>query len=206
MGRSDMTFSFLRHTAFDVWRTANDSGLYELGIEVDRHIVTDENAAGLQRSVPRQAELFAVDFRCRRESQARIAPWILSGWGRSFNGKYHLAGDAANGQVALDRQFSVAGAGDTRRLEEQRGELLCVKEVLAFQVCVALGIACVDGGHVYRSLDARVNVIGLIQSQHSSDGCELPLHIGDHHVLDLEFSHGMDRVDIPGSGVDLRRS
>ena len=85
---------------------------------------------------------------------------------------------------------------DARRLERKRWKLLYVKEVLALQMRITLGIARIDGGHCDGSLDARVCVIGFVQGQHSRNCCELPLHIGDHHVFDLEFGHGMGRMKV----------
>jgi hypothetical protein len=29
---------------------------------------------------------------------------------------------------------------------------------------------------------------------------EVAFHVGDHHVLDLELSRGMNRIDVPGGG------
>src|SRR4029453_3505833 len=176
---------------------ANHSGLHELEVESDGHLVTDKNTARLQSSVPSQAKVFAVDLRGRREPQAGIAPWILGGRGRSVDGKNHAAGDVADARVARDRLLSPLAAEDARRLEGQRGKLLYVKEIRALQMSVALGIARVDGGRLDGSLDTRVRVIGFVQGQHSSDRWELPSHVGDHHVFDLEFGHGMYRVDIP---------
>ncbi len=62
---------------------ANDSGLHESDVEGDGHLVTDENTSSLERCVPGEAEVFAVDLCSRREPQAGIAPGILCGWGRS---------------------------------------------------------------------------------------------------------------------------
>ena len=72
---------------------ANDSVLHELDVEGDGHLVTDENTASLEPSVPGEAEVFAVDLCSRRGPQAGTAPVILGGWGRSLYGEYHVAGD-----------------------------------------------------------------------------------------------------------------
>ena len=61
---------------------AKDSVLHELDIEGDGHFIADKNAAGFQHGVPGQAEVFAVDLRGRRKSQARIAPGVPGGRGR----------------------------------------------------------------------------------------------------------------------------
>src|SRR6266568_8340267 len=68
------------------------SGLYELDIERNGDFVTNENATGLERRVPGQAEVFAVDLGRSRGRDPGIAPGILRRRGWPFNRKRHLAG------------------------------------------------------------------------------------------------------------------
>src|SRR6266576_3909501 len=82
------------------------SRLYELDIERNGDLVTNENAASLKRRVPGQAEVFPVDLGRRRGSDPGIAPGILRWRGWPFYCKGHLAGNAPDGQVAVDLQFS----------------------------------------------------------------------------------------------------
>src|SRR6266480_1908124 len=82
------------------------SGLYELDIERNGDLVTNENASSLKRRVPGQAEVFAVDLGRRRGRDPDIAPGILRRRCWPFNCKRHLAGNAPHGQVAVDFQFS----------------------------------------------------------------------------------------------------
>src|SRR4029077_21233116 len=79
--------------------------LHELDVERDGHLVANENAAGLERRVPGQAEVFTVNLRGRRYRNSRVAPGILCRRGWAFNGKEDLTGDTPNGQVALYGQF-----------------------------------------------------------------------------------------------------
>src|SRR6266576_461801 len=153
--------SFLALPHLRCMTAANDSVLHELDVEGDGRLVTDENTASLERSVPGEAEVFAVDLCSRREPQAGTAPGSPGGWGRSLDGEYRIASDAPNGQVARDRQFSAP---------------------------------------------ARVCAIGFVESQHSRNCCELPVHIEDHHVLDLEFGQGMGRIKVPGGRGGLQYS
>ena len=53
------------------------SMVHELDIKGDGELVTNENAAGLEGSVPRQAEVLSVNLRDRRDRNPGVAPWIL---------------------------------------------------------------------------------------------------------------------------------
>src|ERR1035438_1309472 len=100
----------------------------------------------------------------------------------------------------LARQFSIPDTADARGLERQRGELLYIEEISAFQVSVALGVARFNRRRLDQGLDARLCDVGLVKSQGSRDFGEMPFYVRDHHVLDLELGSRMGRVDVPGSG------
>src|SRR6266446_1811413 len=128
-GRSDIGFSFLPRGNTSLGRVPGDRdnlSLHELDVERDGHLVANENATGLKRGVPGQAEVFTVDLRRRRYRNSGVAPGILCRRGWAFNGKEYLACDAPNGQVALYGQFSVLDKADARGLQGQRWELLHV--------------------------------------------------------------------------------
>src|SRR5229473_246951 len=57
--------------------TLDRSGVYELNVKRDSHLVADKDAAGLECRVPSQAEVFAVDLRCCRDCNSGIALGIL---------------------------------------------------------------------------------------------------------------------------------
>src|ERR1700686_1325289 len=158
-GRSDIGFLFLPPGNTSLGRVPgglDNLSFHELDVERDGHLVANENAAGLERRVPGQAEVFAIDLRGRRYRNSRVSPGILCRRGGAFNGKEYLASDAPNGQVALDGQFSVPDKADARGLEGQRWELLHVEEVGAFQVRIALGVARFDRGCLNQGLNMRV--------------------------------------------------
>src|ERR1700747_2589365 len=98
---------------FGVWGLR----LHELDIERDGHIVANKNAAGFECRVPHQAEVFPVDLGCSRDRNAGVAPGVLRRRGWPFNCKRHFASDAANGQIALYLEFSVARNFDVGGLE-----------------------------------------------------------------------------------------
>jgi hypothetical protein len=109
-----------------------------------------------------------------------------------------------NCQITSHSQFSIRNAVYARGLERQRGELIDVEEIRALQVRVALRFASVNGGSIDYRFHARVKGIGFIQFQNAGYACELTLNVRNHHVFDLELSHGMDRVDVPGSNGGRR--
>jgi len=106
-------------------------------------------------------------------------------------------------QGSFDRQFSLARDVDAGRLEVQGGKLFNVEEIGALQVSIALFIAGLNGGGFDGGLDAIVCRVRFIPDQHSRNPGEVAFHVGDHHVLDLELSRGMSRVDVPGGGCGL---
>ncbi len=161
--------------------------VHELDIEGDGDLVTNENAAGLEGSVPRQAEVLSVNLRDRRDCNSGVAPWILRRWCWPFNRKADLAGNATDGQVAFDRQLSIPDDADALGFEVQGRELLHGKEIGALEVSIALVIASVNKSSLDRGLDARVREIRFIQRQSSRNFGELAFHIGDHHVFDFEL-------------------
>src|SRR5580704_18061859 len=137
-------------------RRRYSSGLHELNLERDGNLVANEDAAGLQRGVPRQAKVFTVDLCAGREPHAGFSPRIFARRGWSFNVEYHVAGDAVDGQVARHSQFPVADSVYARRWEGQRRKLLHVEKVGALEMCIPLGITSVDRSRVDRHLDAGV--------------------------------------------------
>src|SRR5438552_4131166 len=198
--RSDIVTSFLSPESALNQRPASGSGLYELDIERNGDLVTNENAASLKRRVPGQAEVFPVDLGRRRGRDPGIAPGILRWRGWPFKCKGHLAGNAPDGQVAVDLQFSFRDNFDVAGFERQAGKLLNVQEVGALEVRVALRFAGFNRGRFNQCLDARLCRVPFSVVEDSSDFGEMPLHVGNHHVFDLEFGGRVCRVNVPGGG------
>jgi len=163
--------------------------VHELDIEGDGDLVTNQNAAGFEDGIPRQAEVLSVNLRDRRNCNSGVAPWIFRGWCWPFNLKADLAGNATDGQVAFDRQLSIPDDADALGFEVQGWELLHMKEIGALEVSIALVIASVNRGSLDRGFDARVREIRFIQGQSSRNFGEVAFHIGDHHVFDFELRH-----------------
>src|SRR5271170_1567008 len=51
--------------------------LHKLQVQSDADILTHHQPAGLERRVPGQPEVLAIDLRGRRQTNARVAPRIL---------------------------------------------------------------------------------------------------------------------------------
>src|SRR5579863_9508236 len=113
-------------------------GLHELDIESDRDLVTNQNAAGLESSVPVQAEVLTIDLCDGRDRNSRIAPRVLGRWRWPFNRKADLVGYAMDSQIALDRQLSIPDDADTFGFELQGREFLHIKEIGALQMSITL--------------------------------------------------------------------
>src|SRR5690242_19698139 len=79
-------------------------GADRLDLDADLDVVADEDPARLQRLVPRQPELAAIDLRRRGEADPLSAPRILP---LSLVGRLQrdLAGRAADGEVAGDGEL-----------------------------------------------------------------------------------------------------
>jgi hypothetical protein len=75
---------------------ARELGLHELCFESNGDLVADQNATSLERSVPRQAEVLAVDLCARRDRNSGVAPGVLRRWSWPFNREADLAGNATD--------------------------------------------------------------------------------------------------------------
>src|ERR1700730_10924021 len=106
--------------------------------------ITNENAAGLEGSVPGQSEVLSVDLCARRDRNPRVAPWVLGRWSWPFHREADLMGDAVYAQVAFDGQLSVPDDTEAFGLEVQGREVFHIKEIGALQVSIALVIASLD--------------------------------------------------------------
>ena len=60
-------------------------GLDELYVEGDGHVLADQHAAGFERRVPTESEVFAVDFGGSGKADARVAPGVFGGLAHFFD-------------------------------------------------------------------------------------------------------------------------
>src|SRR5512140_2413485 len=123
------------------------------GLELDRDLdlLADEHAARLERGVPDEAELAAVEGRLGGEARALVAPRVLA-----RAGELGVQDDLLLHAVELEvARHPVARAGllDPARAEGELRVLRDVEEVRGAQVRVAVGHLGVDGGGVDGRLD-----------------------------------------------------
>src|SRR6266404_57717 len=142
-----------RECAWIIRRTPR-SGLYELDIQINSYFVTNENATSFERCIPSQAEVFTADLCVARDGYPCITPGILRRRSRSFYIERHLSRDTVNRQVSLDGKLCVLNLFNPVRLERKKRVLFHIKEIRAFQMCIALSIARFDRSRLDRDLDA----------------------------------------------------
>src|SRR6476660_10651207 len=85
-------------------------------VERDLHLVADDDAAGLERGVPRETPVFPVDAGGGSSTDACEAPWILHFRSRAIHLQHDCAGHAAYRQIALDLE-SIFGLAEFRAAE-----------------------------------------------------------------------------------------
>ena len=97
----DLAFRQTRGMAFAVAQAASGCLTSSTSISILSSIAHEE-AAGLERLVPGQAEVLAVDLRARRGRAPQVPPRILELEVRRLDREDHGPGDSVNGEVAGD--------------------------------------------------------------------------------------------------------
>src|SRR5579871_2348738 len=120
-------------------------GCHRLELQVDLHVLADQDAAGLQRLVPPGAELLALDDHLTVEGDLVVPPGVL-GLPQLLHVDGDRLGHVADRQVAGHLQLVAARGGDLGALERQLGKLLDVEEVGRLEVTVALLVIGRDAG------------------------------------------------------------
>ena len=136
-------------------------------VELELDLLGDEDAAGLERGVPGQAPVLAVDGGATLEADAQVAERVLGGTGLLEDDRDGL-GDVLDGQVAGDRPSR--SPSRSTEVEEKRDlrEVLGVEEVAGLEVAVAVRDAGLDAGDVDGQLDLGVGRVGGV------DGARCP--------------------------------
>src|SRR6185503_11568650 len=99
--------------------------------------------AGLERLIPAEPPILAIELAVRRRADASVAPRILVRLRQLLDLERHFLGDAVHREVADGRE-ALVGLADLLGFERERRVLLDVEEVAAAQVRVALLVARVD--------------------------------------------------------------
>ncbi len=172
--------------------------LDQFHVDHDGDFVADHHAAAIQRAVPGEAPVLAVNRRAGGRSHVQIPPLILDCLRGALDRERDFLRRPVHRQVADQLELARSAGFDAFRLEGQRRVLLHVEEIRAFQVLVTIFHARVDGGGVDGCLDRGFRRIGGIVLDAAGDLAELAFHVRDHHVADGELRRGVRRVDLPG--------
>src|SRR4051794_29900003 len=118
-------------------------GLDRRDLELQGDLVADQDAAGLERGVPGDAPVLAVDDQRTLEADALVAERVDR---RALEGEVHghRAADALDREVAGDADEVVRDGGDGGGDERDLRVVGDVEEVVAAQVAVTLFVAGVD--------------------------------------------------------------
>src|SRR5690606_35138623 len=132
------------------------SGLADgLALDLDRDLLADEHAAGLQGDVPGQAEVLTVDLGLRGEAEdvgaERAAPRALE-----LDVEVDRAGHILDRQLTGEHKRVPAVRLDAGAPVREGRVLLDVQEVAALQVRVPLSVAGGDAGGLDGRGDGRL--------------------------------------------------
>src|SRR5688572_30576787 len=109
----------------------------EFEVDGDLHLVPYHDAARLERLIPVQPEILAIDRRRGAETDAFAAPGVLAASAR-LDRKRDRSCRVTNRQVAGHRELTAVRSGDARAPEPNLGILIGFEEVGRAQVRVPL--------------------------------------------------------------------
>src|SRR5687767_9180503 len=177
--------------------------LHRLHIDRDPDVVAHENAARLERLVPGEAELAAVDRGRGAERQSLTAPRVASA---TFVGRLEndFPRDVPDRQLSDEAVSVTLDPLDTRAPKRDGRVLLDLEEICRAQVGVTLLLSRVDAGGGDLRLDGRSGDVVSIEGERPAHIAEATADGRDHQVLHREANLGMGRVDGPG-GLGRRR-
>jgi hypothetical protein len=71
-------------------------------------------------------------------------------------------------------------------------------------VSVAIRLAGIDRHHRDGDFDLGVCHILLVHAERAKHTGEMALHVGNHHLLDLELRHGMSGINVISADAHLK--
>src|SRR5262249_44638059 len=122
----------------------NSLRLDQLQLDRDMNLFAHQDSAGLQRGVPGQAKVLAVNLRRGFEANTSIPPRILARLRRPFHLERDGLSDSMNCQVAGHRVLRLVLLLHIRGLKRDRRILLRIQKVRTLQVRIALGLTGVE--------------------------------------------------------------
>src|SRR5215216_2946561 len=166
-----------------------------LDLELEADLLAHQDTAALERGVPGEAEVLAVDLGAGREAGPAAAPRV----GRPtvvLDVESDRPGDAVDGQVAGEREVTGRAPLDPVAPELDLRVALDVEEVGRAQVLIPLRVAALDAGGVDRDLRPRAQRV-VRDVDVALDAGELAPHLA-HHEVPGDALHGrVDGLDLP---------
>src|SRR5262249_14736465 len=161
--------------------------------ELDLDLLANQDTTGLQRLVPRHAEILAVDLGAGGEGHHLLAPWA-DGDAFELDVEGHLARDVPDGELTDELELLARRRGHAGAAEGQPRVLLHVEEVAAAQVVVTVCHPGVDA----RGRDVHGHTRGerIPGNDHfTTDLRERTAYLAHHEVASDEADLGVRRVD-----------
>src|SRR5690606_15643426 len=150
-------------------------------LELERHLLADEHTTGLQRRVPLDVEVLAVD----RDRAFEAHPDVAERVGRhAFIGEVDAdrLGDVLDGQVTGEPVGRLVQLLDAGGDEGDLRILLDVQEVVGAQVFVTLLVARVDAGGLDAYRRRGLRRVLTVEIQVAFEVVEATTNLGDHRV------------------------
>src|SRR6185312_9336270 len=105
-------------------------------------------------------------------------------------------GDTVDGEVARHREAAAAAGSDFRGFIRDGWKFFHVEEIRAPKVRVALLVVRADAGRIDAGLDGRGRRVRGVKRDAPANLVKLALHVGDHHVTNLELRGSVRGVDL----------
>jgi hypothetical protein len=150
-------------------------------INFDFHVIANQDTAALQRSVPVQIKIFAVDRRFSGQPCTLHAVEVFD-LAAIFGIEGHLLRYAANGQVAGNFVLLVSYLLNFGTFEGKFRMVVGIEEIGGAQVSVTPLVARIYAGGVSLGLNPRIRGVLLINVKLSANDFKLSLDGANHHV------------------------
>src|ERR671918_1127664 len=171
-------------------------GKLEVDLELD--LLAHQDAAGVERHIPVEAPVAAIDRARQRATDFAVAGGI-DAVAAVLVVELDLVGDALDREIG-DDLVAISLLSDLLGLEDYRGVVLDIEEIRAPEVLVAIDAAGVDAGQLdlHPTLGRR-DVAGIALDL-AGKTREPPSHLRQPHVAHHEGDARVGPIDRPGHG------
>ena len=173
-----------------------------LNLDPNLDLVPNNNSPCLQRLIPGQPEIPAIDLAARAESNSLATPRILR-LTLELDVKGNRSGDITNRQIARELEL-LPISFDSGASEFDLGILLSVQKITRAKMLVPLVGAGIDAGCLESRLDRGILRRFLIDIDEALDVREPSLDGRDHQVLGGKLDNSVRWVELP-RGLCSRR-